>query len=485
LKSLLVKDVRVRSQWFIIIIIIYAGFTQAACADTDETQRTHFLLLDSRVVEQVENAKLVVGTVRKHEANPLFIEDKSWEKRFDNLYGNVIYDEQEKIYKCWYSPFIIDQSAKGMSLKARENKEYEPPGNREMGICYATSNDGITWEKPELGIVKYSHSKANNILWRGSGDSGEHWEGPHGSGIFKDLREQDPDRLYKAILKGEILSVAFSADGIDWGSPIESPEADVAGDTHNNAFWAPTLGKYVGITRSWGEKKGRQVVRIESEDFIKWTNAEVVLEGISKNQQTYAMPVFYYGGVYLGLVAIHDQNADRVWTELTWSPNTKEWNRISPGTPLIPCSDKVLDYDYGCVYPCAYPVFKEDEIRLYYGASDYLHFGWRSGSLCLATLRPDGFAGYMQEKTHTPAVIRTSVIPYAGQSVFITADMEDQGWLNIQVLDQDGQQLTSVILDSNTQTDGQVKFPEMITSRRIRIRFEFSNVKLYSFKFIK
>ena len=242
-------------------------------------------MLDSRIVEKVENAKLVVGTVQKHEANPLFVEDKPWEKRFDNLYGNVIYDKEENIYKCWYSPFIVDRSARGMSLEDRDNQEYDPPDNREMAICYAISKDGITWEKPELGIVQYNHSKANNILWRGSGDRGEHWQGPHGSGIFKDLCDQDPDRRYKAILKGKILSVAFSADGIHWDPPIVCPDADVAGDTHNNAFWAPTLGKNVGMTRTWGDM-GRQVARIESEDFVKWTKAEVVLEGINDNHQT-------------------------------------------------------------------------------------------------------------------------------------------------------------------------------------------------------
>ncbi|MDX1702588.1 MAG: hypothetical protein R3250_18300, partial [Melioribacteraceae bacterium] len=195
-----------------ILILIYLP----SCISDDEEQliRTNYLLLDSRIIESTENAVLKVGTVQKHPSNPLFSEDKPWEKRFDNLYGNVIYDEEEKIYKCWYSPFIVDYSAKGMSLKDRDNKAYDVPENREMGICYATSEDGILWKKPELGIVKYNGSKANNIIWRGSGDIGEHWHGPHGSGIFKDLQEEDPNRRYKAILKGEILSVAFSADGI-------------------------------------------------------------------------------------------------------------------------------------------------------------------------------------------------------------------------------------------------------------------------------
>ena len=62
-------------------------------------------MLDDRNIQKTSNAKLVLGEVKKHPQNPLFGEDKPWEKRFDNLYGNVIYDKENKLYKCWYSPF--------------------------------------------------------------------------------------------------------------------------------------------------------------------------------------------------------------------------------------------------------------------------------------------------------------------------------------------------------------------------------------------
>ena len=446
-----------------------SAITLPALAAQIETRRTHFLFLDSRLIEKMENAKLVVGTVQKHGANPLFGEDKPWENRFDNLYGNVIYDEEEKIYKCWYSPFIVDYSAKGMSLEDRQSNKYEEPDNREMGICYAISRDGIAWEKPNLGLVEYENSKANNIVWRG----------PHGAGVFKDAQDPDPGRKYKIIFQG--LNVSVSSDGLHWDTPTACAGVSVAGDTHNNAFWAPTLKKYVGITRSWG-KLGRQVARIESEDFAAWTEEKVVLEGIDKTHQTYAMPVFYYGGIYIGLVAIHEQNSDRVWTELTWSPDTKVWNRICPGTPLIPCSDKILDYDYGCIYPCAYPVFLKNETRLYYGGSDYLHFGWRTGSLCLATLRPDGFAGFEQETRNKPAVITTSAIPYSGQAIRITADVAKEGWVKVTVLDENGKSIGRAKTIIQTVTNGRLLFEEKFVSEEVRLLFELSNAKLYSFR---
>ena len=431
--------------------------------------RNSFLLLDSRVVESTENAKLTVGTVKKNENNPLFGEDKPWEKRFDNLYSNVIYDEEENLYKCWYNPFIVDLSAKGMTLEER-NSPYPIPKDREMGICYAISKDGITWQKPDLGLVDYKGNKENNILWRG----------PHGAGIFKDKFDPDHARRYKAIYSG--LSVSVSADGILWREPIACEGVDVAGDTHNNAFFAPTLGKYVGITRTWEEKVGRQVARIESEDFVHWSKEEVVMEGISKNLQPYAMPVFFHAGVYLGLVAIHQQDSDRVWTELAWSPDTKSWQRISPGTPLIPVSEEEMDYDWGCVYAAACPVFLEDEIWLYYGGSDGLHFGWRNGFHCLATLRPDGFAGYEQQSEETPAMITTIPIDYASQSLQVTADVEKGGWVNVTFLDTEENKISGAEVET-TVTDSPLQLNKNIKEDRIQLKFELSKAKLYAFSF--
>jgi hypothetical protein len=40
-----------------------------------------------------------------------------------------------------------------MTLKERDSKRYSPGEGREMAICYATSKDGIVWEKPALGLA--------------------------------------------------------------------------------------------------------------------------------------------------------------------------------------------------------------------------------------------------------------------------------------------------------------------------------------------
>ncbi|MDA1299783.1 MAG: hypothetical protein O2868_06875 [Proteobacteria bacterium] len=442
------------------------------------------LLLDERLIEAVENAELTLGTVTKHHANPLFGEDKPWERRFDNLYANIIYDEQDQLYKCWYSPFIVSQTTVGMTMQQRKERTYGKHP-QEMGICYATSKDGIEWDKPELGLVDYDGSKANNIIWRGGGVHKD-WGGPHGAGIFKDLRDPDPERRYKAILKDKILSVAFSADGIHWNPAIECPDANSAGDTHNNAFWAPTLGKYVGITRQWRQADDeyvRLVARTESDDFITWAKTENVLEGHDSNQQLYSMPVFNHGGIYLGLVAVHDQKQDRVWTELTWSPDTKTWHRVLPGTPLIGNDGDYGHYDWGCAYAAANPVFLDDEIRLYYGASDGFHFKWRLGFLAMATLRPDGFAGYKASSTVEPARVTISPPLDGASSLKISADIDVGGSLTVRLLDTRMQMIDESEALTASVTDAEVQWKDAGTLNKVkaaRLQFVFSGATVCS-----
>lgn len=459
------------------VVLGLANFLTHVVAQNDQQEDgSRYLVLDDRIIEETENAVLTVGTVKKHPSNPLFVEDHPWEKRFDNLYGNVIYDPGKQAYQCWYSPFIVDHSSRNMPRSQRDGARYRPPRGREMAICYATSKDGIRWQKPSLGLVEYEGSKDNNIIWRG----------PHGAGITKDDRESDPSRRYKLIMQG--LATSYSSDGIHWSEASKIRGiGKIAGDTHNNVFWDPNSDNYVAITRTWGSK-GRQVTRLESKDFSDWHNSGVVLEATQKSHQPYAMPVFYHAGVFLGLVAIHAQPPiDRVWTELAWSPDSKQWTRISPGTPLIPCSEKVLDYDYGCVYACATPVFLPNEIRLYYGGSDYYHYGWRSGNLSLATLRPDGFAGFEQKSPETQATIVTKSIELSSHKLRVSSDVKKNGSVKVTVTNLDGDPIWGPVAIRESVTDHVIEVPSADRSdpkvMHIKLRFEIHNAKLYSFGF--
>ncbi|MHC4657046.1 MAG: HEAT repeat domain-containing protein [Planctomycetota bacterium] len=461
--------------------------------NNDTPRRDRYLLLDSRIIEDTENAVLTVGTIRKDKRNPLFVEDKPWEPRYDNVYCNVIYDRQDKIYKCWYSPFIIDERTSETPPEKRnpESQNYMKarPNHREMGVCYAVSKDGIHWEKPELGLVEFNGNKKNNILMRGYHFKGV-FTGPHGAGVIKDLHEP----------KGSKMSVAFSPDGLHWDLPIECPQIDAHGDTHNNAFWTPDLGKYIGITRlKYGRPSIRQVAWTQSPDFINWTKAEVVLEGVKPRLQTHDMVVFPTGGVYIGLLGMMDfPNAKsnfhtKQHVELAWSPDSREWHRIQPGTPFIghsPAKTEVygkMPYDWGTIFASA-PIFLDDEVRIYYGACDWYFFDWRKGYLALATLRPDGWAGYEQIAGDKPAIIATAPVVCMGNMLCLCADVGKKGFVKVTVLDKDNRKLAQSKAIKKTVTDARVKWLDRFSfknlkGKEIQLRFELKNAKLYSFNF--
>jgi len=209
---------------------------------------------------------------------------------------------------------------------------------------------------------------------------------------------------------------------------------------------------------------------------------------LENHLQTYAMGVFYYAGVYIGLPAIYNSEADRTHTELAWSPDTVRWHRVDAGSPLIANSPKKGEYDWGCVYAAAYPVFLKDEIRLYYGGSDDKHFGWRNGYFCLATLRPDGFAGYEQIAGDKPAFITTTPVVCTGSMLRLCADVGKNGFVKVMLLDKDNRRLAQSKLIKETVTDAEVKWMdsfsfENLRGKNVRLRFELKNAKLYSFNF--
>ncbi|MHC4501627.1 MAG: hypothetical protein ACYS21_21275, partial [Planctomycetota bacterium] len=166
------------------------------------------------------------------------------------------------------------------------------------------------------------------------------------------------------------------------------------------------------------------------------------------------------------------------------------WNRVLPGTPLVPNSEKEGDYDWGCVYAAACPVFLKDEIRLYYGGSDGYHFGWRNGFFCLATLRPDGFAGYKQIKSNKPAKITTTPIIHRKRTLRLSADIGQKGYAKVRVFDErNGLLAESEPLNGNF-SDKKVAWRggfsvDQFGKNPVQIQFEFQDATIYSFSFVE
>ena len=450
-----------------------------------DMRRDRYLLLDSRIIESTHNVELTVGVVQKDKNNPLFKEDKPWEPRFDNPYSSVIHDEEEKIYKCWYSMFIKSDYEATPSDKRAWLDWHE--GRRTFGLCYATSKDGLHWEKPELGLIEFNGSKKNNIVIKAC----------HGTSVMKDLHESDPKKRYKAIHPfRDHTYVWFSPDGLNWDRK-ELPGL-CRGDTNQAVWWDEDLGKYVLISRHWGganttgrygRQGHRQKVRSESPDFLNWSKPELVIEGLDLRRQIHDMPVVPHAGVYLGMVGLFDIGASRQWCELAWSPDSIKWHRIQPGKPLIPNGPVMGDCDWGCIF-ASKPIISNDEILIYYGANDGRFMAWRNGFFCLARLRPDGFAGYEQIAggSNKTGALTTKPVSVVGDSLCVSADVAPSGFVKVTLLDKENQRLAEGELVTTTVSDAEIQWKagfslKKLKGQEVKLKYELRESKLFSFSF--
>ena len=135
------------------------------------------------------------------------------------------------------------------------------------------------------------------------------------------------------------------------------------------------------------------------------------------------------------------------------------------------------------MYAAANPVFLDDEIRLYYGASDGFHFRWRLGFLALATLRPDGFAGYKSSNAAEQASVTTSPLFDGARSLKLSADIDAGGSLTVRVLDANGQAIAESETIAESVTDAEVRWKNadaLYGVEAARLQFEFGGATLYS-----
>jgi hypothetical protein len=137
-------------------------------------------------------------------------------------------------------------------------------------LCYATSKDGVTWEKPALGLVEFGGSKKNNIV-----ESPFKMRSPTCEDILTtflvhyDPEESRPERRYKMaaqLLQGGAgkLALAYSSDGLRWkaGPEPKTQFMEMGGSTKFK-------GKYYMAGQS---TMPRRLNVFASTDFENWTD---------------------------------------------------------------------------------------------------------------------------------------------------------------------------------------------------------------------
>ena len=244
------------------------------------------LFFDDFLIDTRENLLRNVNQPVKHPANPVLKREYPWEAFRVQVYGTVLYEPEEMLFKAWY--LNIPKTAEKMITVQGKRR----PGHATL-LSYAASQDGVTWIKPFLNIINFEGSTENNMV-------GPDMYNPEGFSVLYEPQDPDSERRYKAFYwdhgfgplvmhegreiygKGEKdgIHVAFSPDGIHWKPYKDNPVLKVYSDSGQDVLYDPRIQKYVAFSRLGF---GRRVARSESPDFIHWSKPELVIEPDEKD----------------------------------------------------------------------------------------------------------------------------------------------------------------------------------------------------------
>jgi hypothetical protein len=341
-----------------------------------------------------------IGDFRKHSEAPVLPPEKPWEGMIG--WTSVYRDPLSGRYQAWYQAY---------QERRKEDKVLKNV------VCYAESDDGLKWTKPDLGLIPFYEETRTNIVLLGARDGyGERYC----NSVVVDARDPDPGKRYKMAYydwetgpkakDGAGMHVAFSPDGIHWtkhegrvglstlfgAKGMTPPFADegpyleeTLKDGRVRKAWRVPLGMsdaldvffdprreaFVGYGKMWTPWPDGTLAwkhgmgRVESKDFIHWSKPELILTVNDRDPpqiEFHTSPVFFYNGMYFSLNQILDRARGTMDAEFMSSRDGFKWNRELAGEFAIP-RGPAGRFDSGSVITNGTPVILDREMRFYYG----------------------------------------------------------------------------------------------------------------------
>jgi hypothetical protein len=481
-------------RWFMLFIIL---LVRAAAAET-------ILLVDDHDVLYRSGTRRVLTLPARHANNPLINRDHPWEVQI--AWNSVHRDEKTGRWQMWYQAWNTLPPSRGESCV----------------VCYAESDDGITWTKRSLELFPFEGEKKTNIVLLGSGGHSYRYA----NSVLVDPRDPDPSRRYKMAYfdwakDGGVeypgLCVAFSPDGIHWTKHPKAPLSRIAyvdyesplpmSDQPTTRPWAVPMSMADAVdvmfdpqkkvfawygkmwldgpagTMAWKHAMGRS----ESVDFVDWSKPQLVAapdDNDPPGMEFHTSPVFFHDGVYFCLNQLLDRGTGDgvVDIELMTSRDGVRWERDFRAQRWLPRNPQAGQFDSGSIFTNATPVIVGDEMRFYYGA--YQHGATGGDNLTgasgigLVTLPRDRLAGIRPvEKSDQPTLKKA--LEHIGQvtfrprelakiqSITINADAT-KGSIRPELLDAAGRLVPGCTRDDATAITGDCfTHPVQWTSRKL------------------
>ena len=385
---------------------------------------------------------------------------------------------------------------------------------------YAISDDGITWQKPNLRLYEYNGSKNNNITMDPDLGNRSLYH------CYLDENDTNPERRYKGMMGRSNRVLAFSPDGLNWTKIDCEP---LTSSDESSLMYDPTSQQFLVILKR-GTQWGRSMALMTSQDFVEWEDHGIVmhadgddwkghwprLEKVLSNPnylhppivdedqyypETYNMVIHPYEGQYIGLVNIFDPAGAIPPPQMNYtalnqiglasSRNLKHWRRLGNREMFMEISPwDGKNYDTQQLLPCGAPIICDDEIRVYYGGlrfrghkelypEKYHPYFNDMGAPSLATLRLDG---YVSINADSDGYFITKPFSLNSQNLCVNIDSK-QGQLIIELWDGESlEYLTESQPISIDSVNHQVTWKSDINiSKPIRFKFKLKHAKLYAF----
>lgn len=312
---------------------------------------------------------------------PVLEPELPWEGSRVYVYGSVYFDETAKRLSMWYLGHP-DLDAQGREIRV--------PGFRKGKgdvVLFATSADGLHWDRPALGLHSFQGSTANNIVFD-----------LHSPSVLIDRREKDPAKRYKMLgSRTGAYYAAVSADGLTWKQHPDDKPVLTSSD-NISLTQDPFTGDYLAYHRRPSAKSGRCVWLSRSPDFQTWSKPELVFAADAEDNAWVHNPgertevnnlsVFPHAAGFLGLPTIFRVLANReagestpgqsgtdgiIDVQLISSADGSHWRRTQSRLPVI-ARGAPGSFDAGAILGVSNTcVHAGDETWVYYTALTTSH----------------------------------------------------------------------------------------------------------------
>lgn len=420
------------------------------------------MMLDMEYISAISGVTQSINKPTRYGSNPVFpvdAETDGWD--VDKYYGSVAL--VGGTWHLWYGGL-----------------------NNPLTIqvcCYATSSDGITWTKPNLGLVSWGGNTNNNIYL-------DHPS--YNPGVYYDV-DGAADRIYVSSIETKTgedtddIHIYIGSDETTWSFLITLSTSFTNGTETKNIIKRDddTWILYYKYKDASNIRHIAAMHSLTSNLGGSWIDMGPIIDPVSANSQPYTMAAFRHNEHYFGFVMDYNDGASTADIDLYTSRDGLSWRLVDTGWLPLGAG---AEWDDSSLVGCSSLIKVSNDWRFYYN-------GWPLGHSSYPRDSRFGYAtvGYERigQMTATGTITAKPLRPADGAALNVNVDASGGGKLEIEILDGKGDTIggyaqtdsTDITTDtfSTEATWGSATLP---TGTEIVIKFHLTNATLYSYEVV-